>query len=75
MLEYNPVPNHRIVWYGGDSNMLHFEWRSIWPAKDNGWTELSCQTIMDFPTGAKELLQAMQDYYQQCVETYELSKT
>jgi hypothetical protein len=25
MLEYNPVPNHRIVWYGGDSNMLHFE--------------------------------------------------
>jgi hypothetical protein len=52
---------YRVTWYGGESTYLHFE-RYRYPQDD--WYEESVQSLcMNFPTGVKELYQAMLEFY------------
>lgn len=65
----NPIKEHRVVWHGGNSTMIHFE-----VLKDNQWIEKNCQSFMEFPKGMSALHAAMQDFYQSCLEEHELNK-
>jgi hypothetical protein len=69
-LIYQPIYKHRIVWYGGESTTLHFEILYM----GRGWKEVNCQSFMHFPTGVKELLEACQDFYQDCLEEHGLNQ-
>jgi hypothetical protein len=64
----------RIVWYGGASDILHYEVEVDDYKGDPFWIERECQTLNGVPDlspchtirclGTKELLKAMEDYYQ-----------
>jgi len=55
----------RITWYGGESTMLHYEVQVTDDHGDPVWIEREVQTLGNgIPTGTKELLAAMSDYYQ-----------
>ena len=60
MLIYQPQfdTRHRVIWNGGDSSMLHFQ-----KIKDGEWKDLDSVTFMSMPTGTKELLYEMREYY------------
>jgi hypothetical protein len=65
MLIYQPKCDlkHRIAWYGGESTKLHYE-RNI----AGEWTDIDVRTLGGgVPTGVKELLHEMQDYYDYCM--------
>ena len=51
----------RVSWYGGDSTQLHYE-----VCRDNEWSGVVTKTLMDMPTGVKELSQAMVKFYNDC---------
>jgi hypothetical protein len=54
--------NYRVVWYGGESTQLHFE-KQIFSGE---WRAIDTRTLQySFPTGVKELLLEMEDYYHQ----------
>jgi len=53
----------RVVWYGGESTQLHYE---VKVTSNPEWIDRDVRTINNFPSGMKELLHAMQDYYQYC---------
>ena len=62
MMIYQPSSdmNYRVVWYGGESTQLYFE-KQIF--KDE-WRVIDTRTLQySFPTGVKELLLEMEDYY------------
>lgn len=64
MMIYQPSSdmNYRVVWYGGESTQLHFEKQVF---KDE-WRPLAIRTLQfSFPTGVKELLLEMEEYYHQ----------
>lgn len=66
MMIYQPSSdmNYRVVWYGGESTQLHFE-KQIF--KDE-WRDIDVRTLQfSFPTGVKELLLEMEEYYHQCL--------
>lgn len=65
----NPIKEHRVVWHGGNSTMLHFE-----VFEDKEWREKSCQSFMEFPKGMSALHAAMQDFYQSCLEEHGLNQ-
>ena len=69
MLAFYPYEDatERIVWYGGASTQLHYEVQVDDWKGDPDWIERACQTLGGIPEGVKELLQAMQDYYQEIV--------
>jgi len=65
MLIYQPKcdPNFRIAWYGGESTQLHYEQN-----QDGEWTDIDVRTLGGgIPTGVKELLREMQEYYNYCI--------
>jgi len=65
MLIYQPKcdPNFRIAWYGGESTQLHYERKTA-----DEWTGIDVRTLGGgVPTGVKELLHEMQDYYDYCI--------
>jgi hypothetical protein len=65
MLIYQPKCdiNFRIAWYGGESTKLHYEQN-----QDGEWTDIDVRTLGGgIPTGVKELLHEMQDYYDYCI--------
>ena len=64
-----PVDNHRILWNGGDSTMIHFQ---VFDGSE--WNDMSSKTFMSFPTGAKELYYEMQKFYQDCLEEHGLNQ-
>ena len=51
----------RVSWYGGESTQLHYEVR-----RDNEWSGVEVTTLMDMPTGVKELSQELVDFYNYC---------
>jgi|TARA_R110002126_G_scaffold19202_5_gene72296 hypothetical protein len=51
----------RVSWYGGESTQLHYEVR-----RDNEWSGVEVRTLMDMPTGVKELSQELVDFYNYC---------
>jgi len=54
--------NYRVVWYGGESTQLHFEKQVF---KDE-WRAIATRTLQySFPTGVKELLLEIEEYYHQ----------
>ena len=62
MMIYQPSGEHkyRVVWYGGESTQLHFEKQVF----TNDWQAIATSTLQySFPTGVKELLLEMEDYY------------
>jgi len=62
MMIYQPSGEHkyRVVWYGGESTQLHFEKQVF----TNDWRAIATSTLQySFPTGVKELLLEMEDYY------------
>ena len=62
----------RITWYGGESTMLRYEVQVTDDHGDPVWIEWEAQTLGNgIPTGTKELLAAMSDYYQY-ISTMEL---
>lgn len=70
MLAFYPYEGatERIVWYGGTSDILHYEVQVDDWKGDSDWIERECQTLGGgIPEGVKELLQVMQDYYQDIV--------
>ena len=56
----------RVVWKGGDSTQLHYEVQVDGWDGNPDWIERDVRTIDSFPSGMKELLHVMQDYYQDC---------
>jgi hypothetical protein len=62
MLIYNPKqdPCARITWHGGDSTMIRFE-----ILDEDEWRELAVKTLGEFPTGVKELYQAMRAFHEE----------
>jgi len=51
---------YRVVWYGGESTQLHFEKQVFL----NEWKDIDVRTLMcGMPSGVKELLMEMEDYY------------
>jgi hypothetical protein len=65
MLTYQPECDDRtrIVWYGGESTQLHFQHRGI----TNRWIDIETQTLgRGIPSGVKELLVDMQEFYNYC---------
>ena len=65
-------PLYRVTWYGGSSNQLHFQkWCIVVKPSFDGepeWFDMYCRTMMEVPTGVKELWQEMRDYYRYCLE-------
>jgi len=51
----------RVSWYGGESTQLHYEVR-----RDNEWSGVEVRTLMNMPTGVKELNQELVDFYNYC---------
>ena len=52
--------NYRVVWYGGESTQLHFEKQVF----TGDWRPMATCTLQySFPSGVKELLLQMEDYY------------
>jgi hypothetical protein len=65
MMIYQPrdTSMHRIVWYGGESPMLHHEKKIA-----GEWKEQAVQTLGGgLPTQVKELYQDMQEFYDACM--------
>jgi hypothetical protein len=65
MLTYQPECDDRtrIVWYGGESTQLHFQHRGI----TDRWIDIETQTLgQGIPSGVKELLADMQEFYNYC---------
>lgn len=56
----------RVVWYGGESTQLHYEVQVDGWDGNPDWIERDVRTIDSLPSGMKELLHVMQDYYQDC---------
>ena len=56
----------RVVWKGGESTQLHYEVQVDGWDGNPDWIERDVRTIDSLPSGMKELLHAMQDYYQDC---------
>lgn len=52
----------RVSWYGGESTQLHYE-----VCRDNEWSGVEVRTLMDMPTGVKELSHEMVEFYNYCV--------
>jgi len=66
MFIYTPFisSKDRVVWYGGFSTQLHYE---VQDDVNPNWIERDVRTLGEgIPTGVKELLDAMKDYYQDC---------
>lgn len=63
---------YRVTWYGGSSNQLHFQKRSMNTESSSDdapeWIDVDCRTMIEFPTRVKELWQEMRDYYSYCLE-------
>jgi hypothetical protein len=62
MMIYQPKAEqkYRVVWYGGESTQLHFEKQVFL----NEWKDIDVRTLMcGMPSGVKELLMEMEDYY------------
>ena len=60
----NCEEHRRVTWYGGESTYLHYEKRTA----SSEWREASVQSLcMNFPTGVKELYQAMCEFYNECM--------
>jgi hypothetical protein len=62
MMIYQPKAEqkYRVVWYGGESTKLHFEKQVFL----NEWKNIDVRTLMcGMPSGVKELLMEMEDYY------------
>ena len=67
MLAFYPHDHakERIVWHEGASDILHYEVEVDDYKGDPFWIERECQTLGNgIPEGTKELLKAMEDYYQ-----------
>jgi len=65
MMIYEPKADtqYRIVWYGGESPMLHYEKKVA-----GEWKEQAVQTLgSGLPTQIKDLYQAMQEFYDECM--------
>ena len=65
MLTYQPECDDRtrVAWYGGESTQLHFQHRGI----TEKWIDIETRTLGGgIPTGVKELLHEMEDYYNYC---------
>lgn len=63
----------RVVWHGGESTQLHYE--KLYDIKDPGtnslmgeWMERDIQTLGSLPTSMKDMLSAMQEYYDRSQE-------
>lgn len=62
MMIYQPEgeQKYRVVWYGGESTQLHFEKQVF----TDEWRDIDVRTLQfSFPSGVKELLMEMEDYY------------
>ena len=76
-LVYRPEQQgFRVVWYGGESTILHFDklWNTFDP--DTGavwqeWLNRAYQTLPSIPTSMKDMLMEMEEYYQLCMELEE----
>ena len=68
MMIYQPKNDsmHRIVWYGGESTMLHYEKKVA--GEMSTWKEQAVQTLGGgLPTQVKQLYQDMQEFYDACM--------
>lgn len=65
---YQPTDSDtRVVWYGGESTMLHFE--TLDPVTEE-WRDLQVRTLGGgIPTGMKELQEELVDFYNYCHST------
>ena len=65
MFIYQPSDSRtRVVWYGGESTMLHYEAQD--PVTEK-WSDLSVRTLGGgVPTGTKELHEELVDFYNYC---------
>lgn len=64
MFTYQPECDDRtrVAWYGGESTQLHFQHRGI----TEKWIDIETRTLGAIPTGVKELLHELEDYYNYC---------
>ena len=63
--------NYRVTWYGSE-NEIHFEkWCKVATPNFDGpyeWIAIDTRTLMEgLPTGAKELHDEMEEYYNYCI--------
>ena len=78
MLTYQPSEerNFRVAWHGGESTQLHFQELKLQLVDDgysgaylHEWTDIDVRTLGGgLPTGTKELLHEMMDYYNYSIE-------
>jgi len=71
-LIYQPLAEktYRVTWYGSE-NQIHFEkWCLIATPNFDGpyeWIAIQTLTLEGLPTGAKELHDEMEEYYNYCI--------
>ena len=70
-LIYQPENHYRVTWYGSE-NQIHFEkWCKVATPNFDGpyeWIAIDTRTLMEgLPTGAKELHDEMEEYYNYCI--------
>lgn len=57
----------RVVWKGGESDQLHYQVQVDGWDGNPDWIDRDVRTLgAGIPSGMKELLHVMQDYYQDC---------
>jgi len=56
----------RVVWKGGESDQLHYQVQVDGWDGNPAWIDRDVRTISERPSGIKELLLVMQNYYQDC---------
>ena len=70
-LIYQPENDYRVTWYGSE-DQIHFEkWCKVATPNFDGpyeWIAIETRTLMKgLPTGAKELHDEMEEYYNYCI--------
>ena len=56
----------RVVWKGGESDQLHYQVQVDGWDGNPDWIDRDVRTLDERPSGIKELLLVMENYYQDC---------